>query len=254
LAGDANYCGGLFTVLGAGSDIGSTADSCHFVHTTLTNSGEIIAHWATVQTLGSNDKIGVMLRESTTANSRAVVLLYDEANGQNRARLAARTTTGGSMTYLANGPSGTTVPLWLRLARTNSTFTGYASTDGTNWTLITTTTVSSLPANLLAGLAVTSRNPAVLNTSTFDFVSVTGVWPPTVSTAPVSVTVTVAGGGLQLSWPATHLGWRLEAQTNLLATGLDTNWSTISGSSATNQILLPIDPANGSVFLRLVYP
>ena len=75
-----------------------------------------------------------------------------------------------------------------------------------------------------------------------------------VSTAPVRINSTAAGNLLQLSWPADHLGWRLEAQTNSLAAGLGMNWAAVSGSSATNQILLPVNAVNGSVFLRLVYP
>jgi hypothetical protein len=43
-------------------------------------------------------------------------------------------------------------------------------------------------------------------------------------------------------------------QTNSLNSGLGTNWSIISGSSATNRVFLPISPTNGSVFLRLVNP
>ena len=39
-----------------------------------------------------------------------------------------------------------------------------------------------------------------------------------------------------------------------LATGLGTNWVTVAGSSATNQIVLPIAPNNASVFFRLSYP
>jgi len=46
----------------------------------------------------------------------------------------------------------------------------------------------------------------------------------------------------------------LQAQTNSIYNGLGTNWVTISGSSTTNQIAIPLNPANGCVFFRLVYP
>lgn len=75
-----------------------------------------------------------------------------------------------------------------------------------------------------------------------------------VNTTPTNMTAVVNGNTLQLSWPADHIGWRLEAQTNAPAVGLGTNWFTVPGSSAINQVQLPIDPANGSVFLRLAYP
>jgi fibronectin-binding autotransporter adhesin len=54
---------------------------------------------------------------------------------------------------------------------------------------------------------------------------------PTVATNPTNITATVAGGGLTLSWPADHMGWRLEVQTNVLSAGLGTNWVTVEGST-----------------------
>jgi pectate lyase len=75
-----------------------------------------------------------------------------------------------------------------------------------------------------------------------------------VNTTPTNIAAVVNGNTLHLSWPADHIGWRLEAQTNTLALGLGTNWFTISGTSVTNYFQLPIDPFNGSVCLRLAYP
>lgn len=75
-----------------------------------------------------------------------------------------------------------------------------------------------------------------------------------VSQSPTEVSWTIAGSQLALSWPADHLGWSLQTQTNSLSTGLGTNWTTISDSATTNQLSLPIDPGVGGVFFRLVYP
>ncbi len=59
------------------------------------------------------------------------------------------------------------------------------------------------------------------------------------------------GTNLQLSWPTNCLGWQLEAQTNPASMGLGSNWFPVAGSTVTNQFLIPINPANGSVFYRL---
>ena len=75
-----------------------------------------------------------------------------------------------------------------------------------------------------------------------------------VSTTPPQLAFAINNSLIQFGWPADHTGWRLQAQTNLIASGLGTNWATVSGSSATNQIWIPIDPAIPSVFFRLVYP
>jgi hypothetical protein len=48
--------------------------------------------------------------------------------------------------------------------------------------------------------------------------------------------------------------WRLEAQTNSLSAGIGTNWFTVSGSTAENQISFPPNTGNGSMFFRLAYP
>ena len=75
-----------------------------------------------------------------------------------------------------------------------------------------------------------------------------------VSTAPVTITYTLAGSLLSLSWPADHIGWRLQAQTNSIAVGLGTNWFDVPNSTATNQMTFTLDPTVGSVFYRLLYP
>jgi|GEM_PF-729180 len=77
---------------------------------------------------------------------------------------------------------------------------------------------------------------------------------PLPSLAPTGLAAQVSGSQLQLSWPQDHLGWLLQIQTNSLSTGLGTNWVVIPDSQLTNQIFIPVVPANGSVFLRLIYP
>ena len=75
-----------------------------------------------------------------------------------------------------------------------------------------------------------------------------------VSIAAPLVSAAFSGQQLQLNWPADHTGWRLQAQTNSLNDGLSTNWVTVTSSSNTNQMTIPVSPAGGSVFYRLVYP
>ncbi len=59
---------------------------------------------------------------------------------------------------------------------------------------------------------------------------------------------------IQLSWPQDHLGWRLQIQTNDLSAGLSTNWATVENSINVISTNILINPTNGGVFLRLVYP
>jgi hypothetical protein len=92
------------------------------------------------------------------------------------------------------------------------------------------------------------------NTSQLTVNGTLAITDTTVSTTPTNLTFAVVGNALNISWPASHTGWRLEGQTNGLNVGISNNWFTVSGSAATNQVVMPIDPVNGSVFYRLVYP
>lgn len=73
-----------------------------------------------------------------------------------------------------------------------------------------------------------------------------------ISGAPVRLGFAWTNGKVQLNWPADHIGWRLEMQTNNNAVGLGTNWVTVFGSTATNLFIVPV--ANVSSFFRLAYP
>ena len=75
-----------------------------------------------------------------------------------------------------------------------------------------------------------------------------------VNTTPTNMTFQVTGNSLDISWPADHTGWQLQGQTNSPNTGLTTSWFTVPGSATTNHVIMTIDPANGSVFYRLIYP
>jgi autotransporter-associated beta strand protein len=75
-----------------------------------------------------------------------------------------------------------------------------------------------------------------------------------VATNPTNITFSVSGGNLNLSWPANHLGWLLQVQTNSVAKGLGTNWVTVPNSGNVDSTNFPIVPANGTVFYRLTYP
>jgi hypothetical protein len=79
----------------------------------------------------------------------------------------------------------------------------------------------------------------------------------TVNTNAAGITAKLTGTTFSLSWPADHTGWRLLMQTNNLAKGVSSNtndWATVSGSSGTNQVFVPIVRANATEFFRLVYP
>ena len=68
---------------------------------------------------------------------------------------------------------------------------------------------------------------------------------------PANLGGQLADKQIQIFWPANHVGWRLQLQTNSL---VGSNWLTVLGSMITNQFISFIDQANGIVFFRLAYP
>ena len=72
-----------------------------------------------------------------------------------------------------------------------------------------------------------------------------------------NITASVTGSTLTIRWPATHLGWLLQSQTNLLDAGLTTptnTWHDVSGSDTVTNNVITINPANPALFYRLHHP
>jgi fibronectin-binding autotransporter adhesin len=66
-----------------------------------------------------------------------------------------------------------------------------------------------------------------------------------------SLSSTFDGVQLTLDWPLGQ-GWRLQAQTNSIATGIANNWFNVT--PANPPYIIAVDPINPTVFFRLVYP
>ena len=73
-------------------------------------------------------------------------------------------------------------------------------------------------------------------------------------TPPPTLSASLGSGRtmLKLAWPLTNTGWLLQFQTNTLKSGLSTNWQDVAGSTATNQIQVPLAITNGCWFYRLI--
>ncbi len=72
--------------------------------------------------------------------------------------------------------------------------------------------------------------------------------------APPQLVCSLTNGQVQLSWPLAYSDWSLQAQTNSPDAGLAGSWITVPGSSGTNRVFIPVNPANGNVFYRLASP
>jgi autotransporter-associated beta strand protein len=107
----------------------------------------------------------------------------------------------------------------------------------------------NLATNDATGYKYTWNN----NLASLGSITVATVTSP-VNPNPTNLVAVVNGNKLELSWPADHTGWKLQVQTNTLSIGLGTNWVDVPGSTTVNSVTNTINPANGSVFYRMVLP
>jgi PKD repeat protein len=216
LAGSASYSNGTFTVQGGGGDIWSTSDQFNFAYQTLTGDGTIIAQVAGQQNTDPWAKAGIMIRNAASANGAYAFVFTTPGNGTD---FQYRTSDGASAGW--NGQMGAVAPEWVKLVRSGSSFTAYASSDGSNWTQLGSITIS-MGATVDIGLANTAHNNSMLNTSTFSNVSVTagsvsqpvantnGVYSLSIPNKPVAAGVlsdpNVDGVALRPTWDAIETG------------------------------------------------
>jgi len=78
-----------------------------------------------------------------------------------------------------------------------------------------------------------------------------GVLNPYTTDNPTNITASVSGNTLTIAWPADHLGWILQAQTNGLSTG---QWFDLPGTGTASSAAITINPANPAIFYRLRRP
>ena len=161
LAGSASYAGGVWTVTGGGSDIWGAADQFNFASTNFTGDGTMIIRVTSLQNTDPWAKAGLMFRNDSTVGSVNVSVVATAGQGVS---FQWRSTAGGSSSFTPNG--GFTAPIWLKLIRSGSTFTGSYSSDGATWIQVGNQTVA-MNGTVMAGLDVTAHNNSALNTATF---------------------------------------------------------------------------------------
>jgi hypothetical protein len=159
------------TVSGAGSDIWSTADSFAFVYQPLRDGG-VFAGLSSESNTNAFAKAGVMIRQTLDPGSPEVILDIKPDGG---IEFMTRTSLGGATTFIAAGsaavtPDGTGVKMnvVLQLARLGSTVSAAYCDLATSSACVQIGQTSFPEGPALAGLAVTSHDPSVLNQAKFD--------------------------------------------------------------------------------------
>jgi hypothetical protein len=153
------------------------------------------------------------------------------------------TTTVGSLSTLPLAPVTDTMQLVLN----TSTYGTWTASSYANGTQVGTNAVFAAQPISYAGIGQ-NLNPGVTQWNYWTLSQ-----QQVVSLVPTNIMVTQSNNNLYLSWPTDHLGWQLQVQTNALNTGIGTNWANVAASALTNQVVVPVIPANGAVFYRLLY-
>ncbi len=171
--------------------------------------------------------------------------------------------TAPSVTLVAGSPYTDLLTVTLTAPNTLTITNRLYAGTSTNGTLLSQfgglASGTTYLTNAFDALAIGWRATSTTSATTIDVNQITvhatlNLPGSAVSLISTNLSYQVVGGQLQLSWPADRLGWRLQIQTNNVSQGLGTNWATVANSQLTNQVFLPINPAPGAVFLRMIYP
>src|SRR3569623_2670316 len=168
------------TISSSGGDIYANADQFFFSFRNLTGDGTAVGKVLSQVNTDPYAKAGLMFRDgsSTAALNAFVGITPSGPTFQNRP-------TPGAATTVTNVTGGA-VPIWLRLVRSGTTFTGAVSNDGVAWTQVGgPMTFASFGATPMVGLAVSSHTTSTTTTAVFDSFS----WTPASSSTWVDTNV-----------------------------------------------------------------
>lgn len=202
---------------GSGVSSGATSEAGRFIHQSRTGDGVITMQVPTPTPAQGTARFAVMVRATTGNTAVAVATVGASSAAGHGTKLAYRSTVGGGMTLTPATDNNMDTPQWLRLTRAGSTFISESSPDGVDWTLLGSTTITTMPATALWGVFHYSADWASSSTYLADYQLATypnlGVASLPVPESPTNLdTPTVANNSVTLTWAATSYagGFRIE--------------------------------------------
>ncbi|MDQ3212063.1 MAG: matrixin family metalloprotease, partial [Acidobacteriota bacterium] len=186
---------GTYTLSATGRDVWGSADELRFTSRTLSGDGDIVARLDSLAAAHRWTKAGIMIRGSSAAGAPHAFVLVSGGQG---IAFQRRTTAGGLTTSTSDGAG--TAPRWLWLSRRGNRVSAYAAVDRGAWRLVGTDTIS-MGVQALAGLALSSHDPATTATAVFSNVSV--------ASAPAWSSADIGAVGSPGWWRTTTTGVRV---------------------------------------------
>lgn len=197
---------------------------------------------------------GGMIKGSLTANAGSTVSPGTNLN-TGILTVSSNATLDGSVLLKLNDPTNDVLSVGGALIYGGTLTVSNAS----GATLVLGDSYELFNASAYSGTFAATNLPALGSGLAWNWNPTAGVLSvvQSVNLNPTNITASVSGNMLTLSWPADHTGWRLQVQTNSLLSGLNpasSAWSTFPGSTSVNSETITVDPAQGTVFYRMVYP
>ncbi len=254
LTGTAFDTSGVFNISGGGTGVAGANDQFEYIYRALGGNGTIIAEVNSQTNTNASAGAGVMIRSSLASNAAEVSMGVTPGSG---AVFLSRDTTGGITS--TNSSTGITAPYWVKLVRNGNIITGYDSTNGSSWVMVSSAIVP-MSGSLYIGMYDTSHNAATASVATISNVTLMIAADQTVSAVagtPVNINVLasdVAPTGDTLSISGITQG-TLGSVTNLSNGTL--NYSTSSMIAGTDTFTYTIgdgagDSANATVTVNIL--
>lgn len=157
---------GRFDCVAGGGDFWGSSDRGHFVYQRVEGDFDVAVRLESYEGGNTYSRAGLMARAGLEANSVMVNVTLFPTTGANRYeahyRSAPSAGVGGWPGANQYAFPNVGVPLpnaWVRLTRTNDTFTAFASQDATNWTQFSQFTFA-MTNRLFVGMASSAQNNA----------------------------------------------------------------------------------------------
>lgn len=193
--------GQQYGISGAGADLFSGTDAYSAIYSpaSVSTSSTIDTEVTSTQDLAGFGKAGIIVRNDMTAAGTGPegMILFASPGGGIQLEWSDNSGTFIDSVAPPNGTIPQTLPVWLRLVRDGSTYTGYYSPDDHNWLSVGSAMVPGQADTQDAGMFVTSHAAGSPAQAVFDGFDVTaGANPPAVATSVEAEASgnTVAGG------------------------------------------------------------
>jgi hypothetical protein len=256
-----------FGISGAGAALysGTDAYSTIYAKGAVASAATVTTEVTSQQNMNGYAKAGILVRNDMTASGAAPegIILFESPSGGIQLEWDDNGGTYIDTVTPANGTIPEDLPVWLKLVRNGSSYSGYYSLDGSDWLSVGSATVPGQASTQDAGMFVTSGAAGSPGQVTFSgFSAAAGAAAPALATSYESESPanTLAGGAVVQSCSTCSGG----AKVGYVGEGGTLTFNDINVSSAgtyrvtlvycTDGVRPAIVAANGGTAQTLSFP